>query len=129
MGIEDLAENQVTFWYQVYEGEDYEYDDEGRRTGDKIKIYSDPIEAKARISSNTGEAANSPFGKDISYDKAISTVQKLPIDEYTLLFIDCVPELNEDGSTDSKPDYRCVCPKLGLVQNVWAIEKIKGVDR
>ena len=71
-------------------------------------------------------AEDSPFGKDIVYDKTISTVQKLPIDEYSKLFIDVVPVLNEDGSTDTEPDYICVCPKHDLQQNLWAIRKIKG---
>lgn len=52
--------------------------------------------------------------KIIVYDKTISTVQKLPIDEYSKLFIDVVPVLNEDGSTDTEPDYICVCPKHEL---------------
>lgn len=122
----DLPENQVEFWYQCYEGEDYELDEDGRRTGDKIPIYSNPVKSKAFISANTGNAMDSPFGNDIVYDKAISTVKKLPIDENTRLFIDRVPVLNADGSTDTKPDYECVCVKNGLVQNVWAIRKIKG---
>ena len=127
MYMGDLPENQVPFWYQTYEGEEYELDDEGRRTDDKIAKYSNPVMAMARVSSNTGEAADSPFGRDIIYDKAISTVKKLPIDEYTRLFIDREPILNADGSTDSEPDYSCICVKNGLVQNVWAIKKIKGV--
>lgn len=122
----DLPENQVEFWYQCYEGEDYELDEEGRRTGDKIPVYSDPVMAKAFISANTGSASDSPFGNDIVYDKAISTVKKLPINENSRLFIDVEPVLNGDGSTDTKPDYECVCVKNGLVQNVWAIKKIKG---
>lgn len=126
MKIRDLPENQVPFWYQTYEGEGYEYDSKGRRTGDKTPIYSNPVRVMARVSSNTGNAADSPFGTDIVYDKSISTVQKLPIDEHTRLFIDREPELNADGSTDTLPDYKCICVKNGLVQNVWAIKKIQG---
>lgn len=125
MKIRDLSENQVSFWYQTYEGEISEIN--GKYTGEKIKQYSTPMRAKARISSSTGNLYESPFGSDIAYDKSISTVQKLPIDEYTKLFIDKEPVLNEDGTTDDEPDYRVVCVKLGLVQNVWAIKKIRGV--
>lgn len=88
--------------------------------------YSNPVRVLARVSPNSGNAEDSPFGKDIVYDKTISTVQKLPIDEYSKLFIDVVPILNEDGSTDTEPDYICVCPKHDLQQNLWAIRKIKG---
>ena len=128
MKIKDLPENQVPFWYQTYEGEVNAKDSKGRITGDKKKFYSNPVRVKARVSSNTGNLYESPFGSDIAYDKSISTVQKLPIDEYTRLFIDREPVINEDGSTDSEPDYRVVCVKLGLVQNVWAIKKIRGAN-
>lgn len=126
MVLQDLPENQVPFWYQTFEGEQDEYDDKGRRTGDKVKVYSNPVREMARISANTGDAYGSPFGQSIVYDKSISTVKKLPIDEYTLLFIDREPVLEEDGSTVTEPDYSCVCVKNGLVQNVWAIKKIRG---
>lgn len=126
MKIKDLPENQVTFWYQTYEGEVEKVDSKGRIVGEKEKIYSKPIKAKARVSSNTGNLYESPFGSDIAYDKSISTVQKLPIDEYTRLFIDREPVINENGTTDTEPDYRVVCVKLGLIQNVWAIKKIRG---
>lgn len=127
MKIKDLPENQVSFWYQTYEGKVDKLDRQGRITGDKIEVYSNPVKAKARVSSSTGNLYESPFGSDIAYDKSISTVQKLPIDEYTRLFIDIEPDIKEDGTTDSVPDYRVVCVKLGLIQNVWAIKKIRGV--
>ena len=127
MKIKDLPENQVSFWYQTYEGEIEGVDSQGRITGEPVKVYSNPIKAKARVSSSTGNLYESPFGSDIAYDKSISTVQKLPIDEYTRLFIDTEPVINENGTTDSQPDYRVVCVKLGLIQNVWAIKKIRGV--
>ncbi len=124
--LKDLRINQVPFWYQTYEGQEDETDEDGNKTGDKIPKYSIPVRALARISPNTGNAEDSPFGTDIKYDKAISTVQKLPIDEYSRLFIDVVPALNADGTTDTEPDYRCVCPKSDFGQNVWAVQKIRG---
>lgn len=124
--LRDLRVNQVPFWYQTFLREDDEYDEDGNLTGETIKVYSNPVRKLARISPNSGNAEDSPFGKDIVYDKTISTVQNLPIDEFTRLFIDIVPELKEDGSTDTEPDYACVCPKKDLHQNLWAIRKIKG---
>ncbi len=125
----DLKENQVPFWYQVYEGQEDELDGNGDKTGSKVAKYSNPVMAMARIGPNMGNAADSPFGRDITYDKSISTVQRLPIDEYSRLFVDVVPEIREDGSTLTEPDYVCVCPRLGLVQNVWAIKKIAGATQ
>ena len=124
--LKDLRLNQVPFYYQTYDGTVDEVDEDGNLTGESIPKYSNPVRVLARVSPNSGNAEDSPFGKDIVYDKTISTVQKLPIDEYSKLFIDVVPILNEDGSTDTEPDYICVCPKHDLQQNLWAIRKIKG---
>lgn len=124
--LKDLRQNQVPFWYQTYEKEVDEVDADGNLTGDTVPKYSNPVRALARISPNSGNAEDSPFGKDIVYDKTISTVKQLPIDEYSRLFIDIVPVINEDGSTNTEPDYKCVCPKHDLQQNLWAIRKIKG---
>lgn len=124
--LKDLRINQVPFWYQQFVGEEDILDEDGNLTGETRKVYSNPVEAWARISPNTGQAESSPFGINTDYDKAISTVQNLPIDEFSRLFIDVVPVINADGSTDTEPDYRCVVPKKDLQQNVWAIKKIRA---
>jgi hypothetical protein len=124
--LRDLRINQVPFWYQTYEGEVDVVDDEGYQTGETVKKYSKPVKALARISPNTGRSESSPFGVNTDYDKSISTVVRLPIDEYSKLFIDIEPVINEDGTTDTEPDYYCVVPKHDLQQNVWAIKKIKA---
>lgn len=127
MRLKDLPANQVPFWYQQYVGEVDVVDEDGNLTGETARAYSNPTPARARISPNTGRMESSPFGADISYDKSISTVVRLPIDEYSLLFIDREPVINADGSTDTEPDYYCVVAKNDLTQNVWAIKKIKAV--
>lgn len=127
MRLKDLKINQVPFWYQEYLEEVDEVDEEGNLTGETVKVYSNPIRALARISPNTGRAESSPFGANVDYDKSISTVERLTIDEYSRLFIDVVPVINPDGSTDTEPDYYCVVPKHDLHRSVWAIKKIKAV--
>lgn len=129
MRLKDLRINQVPFWYQQYLDEVEKTDADGNLTGETMKIYSNPIRALARISPNTGRAESSPFGADISYDKTISTVVRLPIDEYSRLFIDIEPIINEDGSTETEPDYYCVAPKHDLDRSVWAIKRSKAVVR
>lgn len=122
----DLEENQREFYYQLYITETDELDEEGNLTGDTELVYSAPIKASSMISENTSETAEMPFGKDLVYDKMISTVQDLPIDEYSRLFIDVVPVLNEDGTTDTKPDYKVKKVAKGIYQKVWAIQRIEG---
>lgn len=131
VSIVDLEENQREFYYQTYveEGKD-EVDEDGYLTGEKVSAtYSNPIKAKAMISENTSEVTDTPFGKDLIYDKMISTVQDLPINEFSRLFVDVVPTLNEDGTTDTKPDYVVVKVSKGLYQRVWAIRKVEGYEQ
>ena len=124
----DLAENQREFYYKMFEGEQEGYDDDGYSTGESQSSYSNPIKASAMISENTSEVTDTPFGRDLVYDKMISTVQDLPIDEYSKLFIDVVPVLKEDGSTDTKPDYVVKKVAKGIYQKIWAIQKIDGYE-
>ena len=84
--LKDLRLNQVPFYYQTYDGTVDEVDEDGNLTGESIPKYSNPVRVLARVSPNSGNAEDSPFGKDIVYDKTISTVQKLPIDEYSKLY-------------------------------------------
>lgn len=127
--IKDLRENQTEFYYQTYLGKVEEVDDEGYETGRKVPSYSKPVKESAMISANTSEVELTPFGKDAVYDKMISTVKKLPITETTLLFIDVVPDLDEEGNTLTKPDYEVVKVAKGLYQNVWAIRKVEGYEQ
>ena len=125
----DLTENQREFYYQTYVESEEEYDEDGYLTGEENNSYSNPIWAQAMISENTSEVTDTPFGRDLVYDKMISTVQDLPIDEYSKLFIDVVPVIKEDGSTDTKPDYEVKKVAKGLYQKVWAIQRIDGYGK
>lgn len=124
MKLKDLKINQVPFYYAVYEGMVEQLDSDGYKTGEVEVKYGEPTLAHARISPYTGQMTGMPFGADLTYDKAISTVQDLPIDEQTALWIDCKPT-DEDGSLNP-PDYMCVRPAKDLQQKVWAIRKIRG---
>ena len=126
MKLKDLKANQVGFYYQNMGEIKEEYDEDGYLTGDKIYSFSSPVHANARISPNTTEVEDTPFGKDTVYDKMISTVQDLPISETTKLFIDVVPVINPDGSTDTEPDYEVVKVAKDMNQKLWAIRKIEG---
>lgn len=126
MEIKDLKANQRDFYYQLFRDEQPEYDDDGYETGESKISYSEPIKASAMISENTSDVSDTPFGKDCQYDKMISTVQDLPIDEYSKLFVDVVPVIEEDGSTNTKPDYEVIRVAKGIYQRVWAIRRVDG---
>lgn len=128
MKLKDLKANQVPFYYQTYGEKKAEVDEDGYLTGEYEISYSEPIKAWARISPNTSEVQDTPFGKDLVYDKMISTVQNLPIDEHSKLYIDVVPQFHFDGSTDTEPDYIVVKVAKDMNQNMWAIRRIEGYD-
>ena len=123
MKLKDLKINQVPFYYAEYKGKVEQTDADGYKTGEHEESYGEPVRAMARIRPYTGEMKGMPFGADLVYDKAISTVQDLPIDEYTGLWIDKEPYKN---GILTDPDYVCVRPAKDLQQRVWAIRKIRG---
>lgn len=126
MKLKDLKINQVPFYYQNPGEYVEEIDEDGYKTGETHMVGGEIVKKYARISPNTADYINAPFGKDLVYDKMIATVQDLPITEQTKLFIDVVPEFHFDGSTDTKPDYEVVRVARDLHENVWAIRRIEG---
>lgn len=128
MEIRDLKANQRDFFYQLYLGEQPVYDEDGYDTGEPQITYTKPIKESAMISANTSDVEDLPFGKDCNYDKMISTVKDLLIDEHSKLFVDVIPVIEDDGSTCTKPDYEVIRVAKGLYQNVWAIKRIDGYE-
>lgn len=126
MKLKDLKANQVPFYYQNPGRVIEERDEDGYLTGRKIREGGEIVKVYARISPNTADYVNAPFGKDLVYDKMISTVQDLPINEQTKLFIDSVPEYDFNGDTESEPDYEVVRVAKDMHQKCWAIRRIEG---
>ena len=118
--MRDLRRNQVPFWYSLYEGKDAILKD-GFETGQYKEKYSEPVQAIARISSATGESDVEMFGAAISYDRIITTVQDLPINEFSRLWVDVDPDASKNGE-----DYNYKVKRVarGLNQHLWAIEKV-----
>jgi hypothetical protein len=53
-----------------------------------------------------GETQVQQFGVSENYDKVIVLDDKnAPIDEHSILWVDTLPYLNEDGTTDTPHDY------------------------
>ena len=122
--MRDLRRNQRKMYYSLYieQENDSEFD-----TLDTVAKYSKPIEFKASLSVGQSDADDSPFGKDISYDRIISTVNKsLPIKETSLIWYETKPILLEDGSADpSSADYKVAAMPLdGLGGIRVAIKRI-----
>lgn len=121
-----MVRNKSKFYYASYIGETEIIDEYGNRTGEYTISYSNPRECFGNISAAQGEIQSRQFGESVSYDKVIVLDDKnTPLDEYAILWVDTLPYLNEDGSTETPHDYtiRKVAPSLNGVS--IAIRKVK----
>ena len=110
--------NMQTFWYALYDATVEQYDEYGNQTGASAR-YGNPVQASANISPAKGDVVARQFGDDDQYDKVIVTGDRdTPIDEYAVLWIDTVPELNEDGTLKVNADGEIVTPWDYIVYRV-----------
>lgn len=101
-----MTRNKRTFYYASYIGETEITDEYGNSTGEYNLAYSKPIKVSGNISAAQGEMLNRQFGESERYDKVIVLDDiNTPIDEYAILWVDTLPQLTEDGSTDTPHDY------------------------
>lgn len=101
-----MTRNKRKFYYASYIGETEVIDEYGNSTGEYNLGYENPIKTFGNISAAQGEMQSRQFGESESYDKVIVLDDiNTPIDEYSILWVDTLPHLNEDGSTDTPHDY------------------------
>lgn len=101
-----MARNKSKFYYASYIGETEIIDEYDNATGEYQISYSNPNECFANISAAQGEMQSRQFGESESYDKVIVLDDRnAPIDEHSILWVDTLPYLNEDGTTDTPHDY------------------------
>ena len=122
--MRDLKRNQRKMYYSLYveQGNDSDFD-----ILDTVAKYSAPVEFKASLTAGKSDSDDSPFGKDISYDRIISTVKKdLPITETSLIWYGTEPVLLEDGSANpNSADYKVAAMPLDGLDGIRiAIKKI-----
>ena len=101
-----LARNKIRIFYANYRAKVPLKDEYGNKTGEYDIIYDNPVEIKANVSAARGEATTRQFGEDESYDRVIVLDDpKFPITATSILWIDTLPEIAEDGSTKTPHDY------------------------
>ena len=121
-----MVRNKTRFYYASYIGETEITDENGNNTGEYRIAYENPIKMFGNVSAAQGEIQSRQFGESESYDKVIVLDDKdALIDEHSILWVDTLPHLNEDGSTDTPPDY--VVKKVGRSLNGASIA-ISKVD-
>ena len=123
--MRSMERNKTTIYYALYQGKQPVLDDDGYETGEYINGYSDPIKFNIRVSPNKGNSENEVFGKNLDYDRAMSTSDKrFPIDEFSILWVDKVPVIEDDGTTNTPHDFTVVRVAKDLNEWVYAIKKV-----
>ena len=101
-----MARNKQKFYYASYIGKTEIKDEYGNRTGEYGISYSNPNQYFGNVSAAQGELESRQFGESESYDKVIVLDDRnAPIDEHSILWVDSLPQMNEDGTTKTPHDY------------------------
>jgi hypothetical protein len=87
-----LSRNKTVCYYANLIGADPVTDEQNRFTGTYETKYSAPVQVNVNVSAAKGETSTRQFGEDEAYDRVIVCDRRLPIDEYTLWWIDTVPD-------------------------------------
>ncbi len=121
-----LERNKTKIYYALLNSKNEIRDEYGNFTGEYELQYGNPVLLKASVSAAMGETYTRQFGEQEAYDKVVVTDDPLClIDEYAILWVDSLPEINEDGTTDTPHDY--VVKKVARSINVssYAIAKVE----
>ena len=114
-----MNRNKVRFFYALYVSREPIMNAQGRPSGQHKVIHGNPIKEYANISAAKGETQTRQFGENESYDKVIVMDNATPpIDEYSILWVDTVPQLNEDGSLAVNEKGEVITPHDYVVKKV-----------
>lgn len=101
-----MERNKQVFYFSSFTDKVEIVDEYGNRTGEYKVLYDNPTKLSGNISAAMGEMQNRQFGESELYDKVIVLSNpNVSIDEYSILWVDTLPTLKEDGSTNTPHDY------------------------
>lgn len=114
-----MERNKMVFYYALYSERVPVVDEYGNDTGEFDVRHGNPLKCSANVSAARGETQARQFGENVLYDKVIAMDNDAPpIDEYSILWIDTVPELNADGSLAIDDDGNVKTPHDYIVKKV-----------
>ena len=114
-----MSRNKVDYYYALYEGKEPIIDEYGNNTGEYEVKHGNPVKSSANISAAKGETQTRQFGENVSYDKVIVIDDtSSPIDENSILWIDIVPELDNEGALALNADGEVITPHDYIVKKV-----------
>ena len=124
--MRNCKKNTRPMHYSLYKGEIPILDENGNEELETTQSYDNPVLFRASLSTGQSDAEESPFGKNVTYDRVISTCDtSLPIDENSLIWVKNKPVYNTDGAVNpDSADYEVAAPPLdGLNSLRIAIKK------
>lgn len=100
-----LQKNKVKFYYALYKSKSEVKDEYGNSIIGEYEVkYEKPQIAYANISAAQGKVNTRQFGESLDYNKTIA-LNDTAINEYSILWIDTMPTIKTDGTTDTPHDY------------------------
>lgn len=114
-----MSRNKSAFFYALYVSKGQATDEYGNPTGGVDVFYGDPQEFKANVSAAKGETQTQQFGESENYDKVIVMGSDAPpIDEYSILWVDTVPQLDDKGVLALNKEGEAITPHDYIVKKV-----------
>lgn len=124
-----LTRNKSRIFYANYHDKTPIRDEYGNLTGEYCLSYDKPVLIMANVSAARGESTTRQFGEDVSYDRIIVLDDPaFPIAETSILWIDTLPEITEDGTTKTPHDYivKQVAPSLNSISIAVSKVSVSG---
>jgi hypothetical protein len=124
-----LARNKIRIFYANYCDKTPLKDEYGNLTGEYEVTYGNPIAVVANVSAARGESTTRQFGEEVRYDRIIVLEDpSFPIAETSILWIDTLPDIAENGTTKTPYDYivKQVAPSLNSVSIAVSKVTVRG---
>lgn len=119
-----MEQNKQSFWYALYERSEPILDEYGNEVGLK-PVYGSPIKSSGNISTSRGRTETGQFGAIAVYTKTINPMPiDCPIDESSVLWVDNVPAVMEDGKTVTPYDYVVTRVSRSISHKAYTIKKV-----
>lgn len=124
-----LARNKIRIFYANYCDKTPLKDECGNLTGEYEVTYGNPVAVMANVSAARGESTTRQFGEEVRYDRIIVLEDpSFPIAETSILWIDTLPDIAENGMTKTPHDYivKQVAPSLNSVSIAVSKVTVRG---
>jgi hypothetical protein len=109
----NCKKNERKMYYALYKNKEMIYDDNGNPTGEYDLSYYPPVPFSASVSVGKSDSEDSPFGNDLSYDRVMITHDMaLPVTESSLIWLNAVPEYEDEKLLPESADYEVAAPAL-----------------